>query len=1160
MPLNAEQKKRMDKLDFSMGGGYSDFLTNMQKAEPSNSKVLFIGLGGKGGEIVAELKTQIHRKIKCPANRNKPDNFEYLAIDTDGKSLERLTAQTFGQIGLDNTPGNEETFSLFDSQLAKNLIEPDKRPIRIKKWMNPAFSKALQGEGAGAVRQAGRALLFGGKNLDLWNILEAKLDNLHGKMEDPENEKINVYIFTGIGGGTGSGTVIDIPYIIRKIIENNDWEAKINGYIFLPDTYETKKLHIDANSYAALQEIDSLMSLKYDRAGSFKAEYDSDIKKIVNSQDPVFDSCVLVSGKRNQAGTVTQPAKFSQRVVVDTIVNLVSDTKKADGTFLIDSFLDNYDVMVADAISKLPDEDIPKDKYFKYLAVGVGAVELPMDQMMAYLAKGTFDKMREGWNQHANENDVEQELNNLYTRPNMLGGKIINKSTTPLFSYSKGLMAALAPFKKIECIQDGTFFAEVQNLWMAHNVEMFHQWKKYRQICIAEVITTFDDRYKEMFQNPKYGIYYLKELLSWRVIDNQPFNGIRECINADYYAAMNELINGAKKAEDGARRKRLNLEKKGAFFFPYEEYCKTCVEELVDQDIQTLYDQYVRKCLDELILNIDKKIEELQAYIDIFTYLENIVTANYKTTMAGNMPHAEYTNVLLDFSKRDDDTSVKKVIAMLDNQLAQKTAAGLVTTLEGKMLVTRDAWIDSTEKFNPVKVFVEFLEGQFAGMANYTLSSFLQLKYNTGGLNDAISSMCRQLKTLAGVTFPAKTINISTNLPNNNCVVIPAGDDIVSDGVASFATIAGAKVATTSDRNRIYWYNLITGIPLYALKDILGYEQIYKCKMESKDIGLHLFETEETDWRRELPLLESKENWGDYHDTNEEKKENAIREQTKKYLSIGLIQAIKKTDSEDIDQYLAYGFDDKTLINNKRIVEWCKNDYLQNPVYTEDGLLDSGIEFIKTLRKNLPSGLNMPEFYIQNGNMLFNIDNKAALCKAMYLQSFLYKRLQGTYEICKKCIDMIEAKNAELREAKAQKVNLECFANYMKRGIIRTDDQAAFYVDSEGKQGVLLYYNMISPSMKLPFKTYYVFEKFSKLDAELKANLAQYYESLLVQENEDASLRAEFAKNNDLMKADIQQAQTILNQYTTRKNFADIGEGDLPDKYDEFYRKMALLS
>ncbi|MEI3188597.1 MAG: hypothetical protein V8S38_02715 [Lachnospiraceae bacterium] len=56
MPLNAEQKKRMDKLDFSMGGGYSDFLTNMKKAAPSNSKVLFIGLGGKGGADCSRIK------------------------------------------------------------------------------------------------------------------------------------------------------------------------------------------------------------------------------------------------------------------------------------------------------------------------------------------------------------------------------------------------------------------------------------------------------------------------------------------------------------------------------------------------------------------------------------------------------------------------------------------------------------------------------------------------------------------------------------------------------------------------------------------------------------------------------------------------------------------------------------------------------------------------------------------------------------------------------------------------------------------------------------------------------------------------------------------------------------------------------------------------
>lgn len=48
MPLNAEQKKRMDKLDFSMGGGYSDFLTDVNKVAPSDSKFLFYRTWRKG--------------------------------------------------------------------------------------------------------------------------------------------------------------------------------------------------------------------------------------------------------------------------------------------------------------------------------------------------------------------------------------------------------------------------------------------------------------------------------------------------------------------------------------------------------------------------------------------------------------------------------------------------------------------------------------------------------------------------------------------------------------------------------------------------------------------------------------------------------------------------------------------------------------------------------------------------------------------------------------------------------------------------------------------------------------------------------------------------------------------------------------------------------
>ena len=67
MPLNAEQKKRMDKLDFSMGGGYSDFLTDVNKAAPSDSKFLFIGLGGKGSSVVqADGLFQLNKEGNLP--------------------------------------------------------------------------------------------------------------------------------------------------------------------------------------------------------------------------------------------------------------------------------------------------------------------------------------------------------------------------------------------------------------------------------------------------------------------------------------------------------------------------------------------------------------------------------------------------------------------------------------------------------------------------------------------------------------------------------------------------------------------------------------------------------------------------------------------------------------------------------------------------------------------------------------------------------------------------------------------------------------------------------------------------------------------------------------------------------------------------------------
>ncbi|MEI3182535.1 MAG: hypothetical protein V8S98_03850 [Lachnospiraceae bacterium] len=112
---------------------------------------------------------------------------------------------------------------------------------------------------------------------------------------------------------------------------------------------------------------------------------------------------------------------------------------------------------------------------------------------------------------------------------------------------------------------------------------------------------------------------------------------------------------------------------------------KACVDSLVWENVEYLYDHYVRECLNEAMADLRKKIEEVEKFISIFEYLKEIVKKNYDMVMAGKMPpHAVYASQLLDFSKSEDDKSVKATKDYLDDMLMQKTSTGLVTTFESE--------------------------------------------------------------------------------------------------------------------------------------------------------------------------------------------------------------------------------------------------------------------------------------------------------------------------------------------------------------------------------------------------------------------------------------------------------------------------------------------
>ena len=100
------------------------------------------------------------------------------------------------------------------------------------------ITNLLSTQGAGGVRQVGRYLLIS-RASNLISTIEAKCTQALNGMNGPD---LDVYIFAGISGGTGSGCFLDTCYIVQKALEDmgRAQSANVMGFFFLPDVITSK--------------------------------------------------------------------------------------------------------------------------------------------------------------------------------------------------------------------------------------------------------------------------------------------------------------------------------------------------------------------------------------------------------------------------------------------------------------------------------------------------------------------------------------------------------------------------------------------------------------------------------------------------------------------------------------------------------------------------------------------------------------------------------------------------------------------------------------------------------------------------------------------------------------------------------------------------------
>ena len=278
--------KQIGKLSITQDG------IGAQKRREGNIVNVFIGLGGAGTKTVDMLAK------KCKTSFRELNRTFFYVVDDARISLE----------GLENIDANNK-IDIYDSN---SVGFPALHAPWIDSWKSKEFPPAdLTHNGAGQVRQKGRMFLAG-KYQALYAAMTTAAAAA-GKARVSAESPIEVTFVIGTGGGTGSGTFIDMAYIVREAFSNNlpANSFEMSAYLYTSDVYYqlptfstdpmavSNKISINANCIAALKENNAFIDTK-----SFPIEYHFEEPNGTHrSRESIFSSCTIVQGYRGGIST-----------------------------------------------------------------------------------------------------------------------------------------------------------------------------------------------------------------------------------------------------------------------------------------------------------------------------------------------------------------------------------------------------------------------------------------------------------------------------------------------------------------------------------------------------------------------------------------------------------------------------------------------------------------------------------------------------------------------------------------------------------------------------------------------------------------------------------------------------------------------------------------
>lgn len=839
---------RYGQLLIDAGGGIIDHQKQSKRQKGAN---VIIGLGGTGSDAVIKLKKEVYKQLQpddLDATVPTYKGIKFLIVDSDDAKLNEQNG------GISDIDRGNEYFDVSNKTIVATLKATDVLKNRHElDWMDyEHISMKDAAHGAGGIRQIGRFLLVD-KAAGLYTKLRVTIE---AALREADSDMLDIHICAGISGGTGSGTFLDVCYLLRKVLDDmGKSEASVSGYFFLPDVNLSVpevlsdpliSSYIRVNGYCALQELDYCMNFDKN-LDSFVMNYGFD--RIDDHRAPV-DLCYLVSTTDAEGKRINNGYKYAMGVVSDYIISFLAQVSLPDGVAAGES--DNGMTLKGHIANLVQIKNGIKPQHgagVEYNILGASIATMPLAEIATYLGCKLFDNFKDMYD----KTPTEQERNGFLTSNQLDFDNLLN-------ALKKGcagqVMFAKTQDDKLYKTKGNATFVERADAFLAENSGHIEKnlktlLEEMTDFHIPEQSTSLVSRtYKALCNNYvtklDFGPFYAQRMLYG--------NHNQNLIHAiDGYIERNQQLLDAeirqnKLRDDGyndakARMDQAGLLNSGKRMEEYKHALNLLYVHHFKIELHQKMDTLLRGYRDQLI-----KLNNtfFRVLTEMLENLRDTFADNYKVLSEGTVAENPYTWRIL---------TIKEIQEGLDIVVKNLDLDQTMTQMMQAMIDKCKEWI-SQDEAKITRMISDFILEVFGDATRKTMTDYLREKFQTSDTAQLSQAIRKQIleEQLKDKSTPLFWLNpmyhTDDKTSRKNTITVPYDSAEIKSAATALGKDMGATVRPSSIIDRLSMMQFHSGLPLFAYQGIVELEKAYEVDTKA---GRHLYETGDKNWNRILP-------------------------------------------------------------------------------------------------------------------------------------------------------------------------------------------------------------------------------------------------------------------------------------------------------------------